>query len=204
MRRMLRSRPSPSMAVAVTALVVAMGGTSYAVTSLPKNSVGSTQIRSKAVKNAELASNAVTSAKVRNGALRAVDFGSGQLPKGDKGETGAKGDAGAKGDPGAKGDTGTAGSALAFARVQTNGTLDPAQSKNVGVGNVIRVAVGRYCFTGLTPVPKNAVVTPQFFDRKAMAYVGAYGGCPAGTEVSVALENSAGAPADSPFMVAFN
>ena len=40
-----RFRPSPAMLVACAALVVALGGTSYAVTQLPKNSVGTPQLK---------------------------------------------------------------------------------------------------------------------------------------------------------------
>jgi hypothetical protein len=82
------------MAVASTALVVALGGTSYAAVKLPKNSVGSKQIKS----------NAVTSPKVKNGSLLAADFAAGQLPAGAKGDQGERG---AQGERGPRGDTGT-------------------------------------------------------------------------------------------------
>jgi len=87
------------MAVGLTALFIALGGTSYAAVSLPKNSVGTKQIKSSAV----------TSTKVKNGSLLTKDFKAGQIPKGAtgaKGDTGATGPAGAKGDTGAKGDPG--------------------------------------------------------------------------------------------------
>jgi len=61
-------------AVGFVALFIALGGVSYAVVALPRNSVGSTQIKSGAVRNADLANNAVTSAKVRSGSLRGSDF----------------------------------------------------------------------------------------------------------------------------------
>ncbi len=54
-------RPSPAMAVALTALFVALGGTSYALASLPANSVGTAQLKS----------NAVTTSKIKNGAVTA-------------------------------------------------------------------------------------------------------------------------------------
>ena len=47
------------MVIASLALVVALGGTSYAATVLPRNSVGTAQLRN----------NAVTSVKVKNGSL---------------------------------------------------------------------------------------------------------------------------------------
>ncbi len=79
---------------ATVALVVALGGTSYAAITLPANSVGSRQIKSRAVANSDIRGNAVTSSKVRNGSLRARDFGAGQLPAGPRGATGAQGQKG--------------------------------------------------------------------------------------------------------------
>lgn len=72
MRRNARLRPSPSMAIALLALFVALGGTSYAVAQLPANSVGAKQLKK----------NAVTAAKVKDRSLLAQDFKSGQLPAG--------------------------------------------------------------------------------------------------------------------------
>jgi hypothetical protein len=59
---MLRKHLSPALLVAFAALAVALGGTSYAVTKLPKNSVGSAQLKS----------NAVTAAKIKKGAVTGV------------------------------------------------------------------------------------------------------------------------------------
>ena len=42
-----RLRPSPAMIVAIVALVLSLGGTSYAAIVLPANSVGTTQIKKK-------------------------------------------------------------------------------------------------------------------------------------------------------------
>jgi hypothetical protein len=76
---------------------VSLGGGAYAVTVLPKNSVGTKQLKRSAV----------TSIKVKNGTLLVKDFKKGQLPAGAPGAPGAKGD---KGDPGPS--TGPAGGAL--------------------------------------------------------------------------------------------
>ena len=103
----IRTRhPSPAMVVACVALMVALGGVSYAAGVLPTNSVGTAQLQKKAVTRAKLKKNAVTGAKVTNGSLMAADFKSGQLPagpQGPKGDPGAPGPAGSKGDPGATG-----------------------------------------------------------------------------------------------------
>jgi hypothetical protein len=94
--------------IALLALFVAMGGTSYAAFKLPNNSVGSKQIKT----------NAVNASKVKNGSLLAGDFKAGQLPAGAQGVQGIQGLKGDKGDPclasnpnckGPKGDTGPQG-----------------------------------------------------------------------------------------------
>jgi hypothetical protein len=59
MKRRLRA-PSPAFVISLIALFVALGGTTYAATSLPKNSVGTKQLKK----------NAVTGVKIKNGASR--------------------------------------------------------------------------------------------------------------------------------------
>src|SRR4051794_4883700 len=95
-------RPGLSYAnvIATIAVFLALGGGAYAALKLPKNSVGSKQIRR----------NAVNSAKVKNGSLRKKDFKAGDLPAGQ---------------PGAP------GTARGYAQVNSNGTLDAAESKGV-------------------------------------------------------------------------
>jgi hypothetical protein len=85
---------------ATMALVVALGGTSYAAGTLAKNSIGSGQLKRGAVANSDLRANAVTSAKVRNGALLLKDFKANQIPAGAKGAPGATGATGLQGPPG--------------------------------------------------------------------------------------------------------
>ena len=76
---------------ATVALIVALGGTSYAAIILPANSVGSRQLKNRAVTSSKrkLHANAVSSAAVKNGSLRATDFKAGQLPAGPAGPAGA-------------------------------------------------------------------------------------------------------------------
>ena len=81
------------------ALVVALGGTSYAAVALPKNSVG----------NKQLKTDAVTSGKVKDRTLLSKDFKAGQLPAGPRGPAGAPGPTGDTGAPGATGDHGVPG-----------------------------------------------------------------------------------------------
>jgi hypothetical protein len=106
MKPIAKRLPSPAMIVACAALLVALGGASYAAGVLPKNSVGTTQLQKKAVTGKKLRNGAVTGAKVANGTLTAADFKAGQLPSGPQG---SRGDIGPKGDTGPKGDVGEPG-----------------------------------------------------------------------------------------------
>jgi hypothetical protein len=80
----VRRRPSPATAISLVALFVALGGTSYAAITLPRNSVGATQLKR----------NAVTSSKVKDGTLLKKDFKKGQLTAGAQGPKGGRGDVG--------------------------------------------------------------------------------------------------------------
>jgi hypothetical protein len=112
---------SPAMIVACLALTVALGGTGFAAVSaaLPKNSVGTLQLknnavttakmRNNAVTTAKMRNNAVTSAKVRNFSLTRADFAPGTLVPGAQGPQGPPGSAGPQGQKGDKGDKGDKG-----------------------------------------------------------------------------------------------
>jgi hypothetical protein len=92
-------RPRYADVAATLALVLALGGTSYAVTELPRNSVGATQIKAKAV----------TANKLADGVLKV----------GPPGPPGPPGPQGPQGEPGPAGPTGPAGPA--------GGPLDPTK-----------------------------------------------------------------------------
>ena len=74
--------------IGLLALGLALTGTAYAAT-LPKNSVGTKQLKNGAVSAKKIKRNAVNSSKVKNRSLLAKDFKAGQLPQGPKGEAGA-------------------------------------------------------------------------------------------------------------------
>ena len=86
-------------AVAYLALIVALGGTSYAAINLPNNSVGKKHLKK----------NAVVTKKVKDRSLLAKDFKRGQLPRGAQGPAGPAGAQGPQGDPGAAGTPGAPG-----------------------------------------------------------------------------------------------
>jgi len=62
-------RPSAAVLIAIVALFVALGGTSYAAFSLPKNSVGTKQLKNKAVTTKKVKNGAVTASKINTSGL---------------------------------------------------------------------------------------------------------------------------------------
>lgn len=71
------------MVVAVIALVVAMVGTGYAALNLPKNSVGTKQVRKSAITTAKIKKHAVTGAKVKANSLTGAKVKAGSLTGAD-------------------------------------------------------------------------------------------------------------------------
>jgi hypothetical protein len=57
-------RPSPALIVAVMALIISMGGTGYAAFTLPKNSVGTKQLKNGAITAAKVKRHSLTSAQI--------------------------------------------------------------------------------------------------------------------------------------------
>jgi hypothetical protein len=120
MKWISRHRPSPAFAVAIAAVIVAVGGVAFAT--IP-DSNGT--IHACYQKN--------------SGSLRVVESG-GCRPN----ETPLNWNQ--QGPPGGSGDM------TAYAYIQTNGTLDPSRTKNVGM--VESDQSGGFCF-GLSFEPKN-------------------------------------------------
>ncbi len=132
-------RPSPALVIACLALLVALGGTSYAtVLQVPRNSVGAPQLKTAAVTSKKIAANAVTSAKVQNGTLVRADFRGGQIPAGPAGPAGPVGPAGPAGPAGAPGLSGVerveSTSASNSAATKSHFATCPAGKRLVGGG----------------------------------------------------------------------
>src|SRR5688500_3186596 len=72
MPRLWKHRPSPAMIVAMLALFVSMGGTGYAVSKLPKRSVGPAQLRKNAVRAEHVKAGSITAAKLAKSTLSSL------------------------------------------------------------------------------------------------------------------------------------
>lgn len=87
--------------------------------------------------------------------------------------------------------TASSANPVLFARVNADGTVDPAFSKGVGSGNVTAPVAGLYCFSGL-PAIMGGQVTPDLtnglFSQLGQFGFGTAGGnCPPATQFFVAL-----------------
>jgi hypothetical protein len=91
-------RPTFSSTIAVLALFVALGGSSYAAIQ-----ISGTSIKNGTVTGTDLKNETVKSADIDNRTLLAKDFKPGQLPAGPAGPVGAQGP---QGDPGPQGPAG--------------------------------------------------------------------------------------------------
>lgn len=105
--------------VGIVALIVALGGTSYAALALPKNSVGTKQLRA----------GAVTSAKIKDKTIRLRDLTKGARVPGPQGPAGA---------------AGAPGSAKAYAHIARDGTI-VGGNKNVKGVTGRAPGTGTYC-----------------------------------------------------------
>lgn len=193
-----RRRPSPALIIALLALFVSLSGTGYAAITITGSNVKNGSLSSVDIKN-----NSITSADIKNGSLQFRDFRSGELPTagGGRGGNGSQGTQGAQGAPGA------AGSALGFARVAANGTLDPAASKNVQL--VSKPSPGVFCLnlttgtaTSIQMTIDNSGADPSKTQVGGTAGAAAAGACPAGADILVATSEDLMGFVDRPFYLA--
>jgi hypothetical protein len=184
----LRSRITYPNVTATMALFIALGGTSYAVSQLPRNSVGARQVRADAVGASEIRSSAVRSRELRNRsvALRDISLGARRSLRG------APGPAGPQGPPGPSG--------IVFAAAVNSGGVI---ARGVGVdGSNHQGGSALYeirftrdvsaCFAVASPsdVPGGGTTTPP--NGEVVTSI-------SGSSVFVRTSNSAGTPTDLPF-----
>ena len=173
----IRSHLSFANAVSMIALFVALGGTTYAAVTLPKNSVGARQIKKNAVGASEIKRNAVRSSEVRASAIGASEIRSNAVAGEDIADNGVGGAdiadnavGGSEIGDGQVGSSEAADNSLTAADI-AGSTLDP----EVGPDFFARVA------TNGTPQPDVAGFPPQVKGIVAESIVKGEGGAATGT-----------------------
>lgn len=161
-------RPSPSMIVALVALFVALGGSSYAAITITGKNIKNDSVTGKDVRNRTLGANELSRRAVSS--LR-----------------GRRGATGPSGPTGAPGQTGLAGTARAYAAVDPSGpALVAARTKGfTAVARPVGEPNGVYCLTppvGVVPASHPAIVSVDYgasAGNDLLAYWGGLGGpCP--------------------------
>lgn len=91
--RTVRATLSYANVMATIAVFIALGGTSYALAKLPRDSVGSRQLKANSVGSSELRSGSVRSQQIRNGSIATKDVSNGakRSLRGERGPQGPPG-----------------------------------------------------------------------------------------------------------------
>ena len=151
--------------LSVTALVVAVLGTTpigHAAYNavVPKNSVGSTQLKNNSVTGRKVKNSSLTGADVRNGSLTAVDFARGGLPGGAVGPAGPKGE---------KGEKGEIGPSDGYADVSVGPAAVPAGGATTRVATLRIPGAGKYILWAKTWLNRPQAGQPTQFACKLVA-----------------------------------
>jgi hypothetical protein len=193
--RNVRGHLNYANVVATVAVFIALGGTSYAVVSLPRNSVGQRQLKSSSVGSAELRAGAIRSKNIHNGSVATRD-----LSKGAKRDLrGQQGPPGSQGPPGAAAVTLSVAVATSGATVSGNGTSEHSAT----AAGVYEVSFPRVSGPGNQDLRGcRAVATLSRADDGSTPTIAPNGEIvtePTQDGVTVHTYNSAGSPTDLPF-----
>lgn len=138
----------PATFIALIALFVALSGSAYAVSQLPKNSVGTKQLKNSSVTTKKIKKGAVTSESVKDGSLSADDFSADLLSGGASGADGLKGEKGDKGDKGDPGPQGPSGSSKVYVTRSDTGAVLSGVSVDYSVLTSQILPAGNYLVQG--------------------------------------------------------
>ena len=121
---------------------------------------------------------------------------------GTTGKEGPPGKEGPKGEKGIEGHEGAPGSALAYAHVNANGTLDTTNtSSNIESANVKHTVAGVYEFTGLPFAVHSVDAT---LGLGAFANSGLQDGVLSSSSAEVSIKDKTGTAEDAEFYIVFN
>ena len=149
---MRRLRPSPAMAVALTALFVSLGGVSYGVAT---GTIGTRAIRNNSIRSSDVRNGQISSRDLRNNDVRGRDVRNGSLTGADLNED-------TLGKVPSAGQADVAFCPVAYARVAASGDVIESGSRGVGDANVTVESTSAYCFRGLPFQFKTAQATIDF------------------------------------------
>jgi hypothetical protein len=178
---------------ATVALFVALGGSAYAATQLPKNSVGPKQLKKAAVTTVKVKDGAITGEKIKLSTLGTVPSANNAAVAGAA--VNASNAEALGGEP---------ASAFAASTVLRTATVSPglitAKSDGIGPGNFVQKGTGFYCIKGLNPPPRTAVASVGTTAEQGSTVATAVDVEP-DCQVTIFTYNKAGTDANEPFSV---
>ena len=183
----IRKRITYANVISTLALILVVGGGSaVAASQFGKETIGANALKKESIGPGKL-----------NKAAKAALEG----PAGPKGATGATGPAGPAGPAGA---AGAPGSALAYAHVNADGSLDAANSKNIAATK-LTAQPGYYCVTPSVPVhgavaDGDGGLVGRNYNTSFEDFITS---CPDGA-VSVEVVKNGGGFVNSAFFIVFN
>jgi hypothetical protein len=186
----IRKRITYANVISTLALILVVGGGSaIAANQFGKETIGANAIKKESIGPGKL-----------NKAAKAALEG----PAGPKGATGATGPAGTAGPAGPAGAPGAPGSALAYAHVKADGTLDTANSKNISASK-LTAGTGYFCVNASVPV-SNVIATAadNTLGRQiVVSFEDPFTSCPPNAAVVTTFDKT-GAASAGPFYILFN
>jgi hypothetical protein len=202
--------PSPSIAVALVALFISLGGVSYG---LATGSIDSREIKNNTIRTQDIRNNQVRGRDIHNSTIRSPDVALDTLTGLDIKES-RLGPVPRADSAGTAGTAALARSPVAYAHVASTGEVLAADSRGVADANVSGGGTGRYCFRGLGFSFRTAQVTIDYGDSASggnpslvaqVAKGNPQGDCDSGNQLEVATADlsGGGGPAPAGFYVWF-
>jgi hypothetical protein len=189
----LRRRLSYANVMATIAVFVALGGSAYAVTQLPKNSVGAKQLKKNSVTAAKIKDGAITGQKIKLSTL-------GTVPSASSAATAATAGNASNADAlGGKHASDFAASTVVRSAT-VEGGLITGKSDGIGHNNFVQTGSGIYCIKGLNPAPHTAVASVGITAEQGSTAATAVEAEPE-CQVSIFTYDKTGTDANEPFSV---
>jgi len=208
--------PAPALVISLLALIIALGGTSYAAFSLPKNSVGTKQLKNGAVTAKKIKNGAITAAKIN-----AFGFTAPNAAHATSADSAASANTAATATNATNAATASALAGvpaaefapLLYAHVYADGTVDGYEEGGFATGGATVSSGGgsAYCISNLpfsvrggsVSIDYGAATAPAGRDSADLYILESgegSGDCP-GAQVEVATFSSSGTPTREPFYV---
>lgn len=202
----LRGNLTYANVMATIAVFIALGGASYAAIKLPKNSVGTRQIKAGAVTGAKIKKGAVSAANLAPGAIPGTDINPatlGTVPSATNAAHAVSADTATNANAlgGIPASDIATNDVVRTATISAKGILNPDRSVGITQANVLHKETGIYCINGLSPAPKTSFGAPTFGGETDADIITKVGNEPDCQTTIIVYGGPASNPTDQPFAI---